>query len=139
MSPVETQAAPRPRETEKSLANLSARVDALERLVSPVREPASDNDLQREFAALVQSWERDTRFSSSSVEMAMHPAYQRIIGMGTAAIPFILAELEREPGHWFWALKSISGDDPVPETARGKLPAMTRLWLEWGRRHGYAR
>jgi len=36
--------------------------------------------------------------------------------------------------HWFPALKDITGIDPVPPHERGKLPAMTRAWIEWGKR-----
>ena len=32
----------------------------------------------------------------------------RVRSMGPTAIPWLLAELEREPDHWFWALKSIT-------------------------------
>src|SRR5947207_10431415 len=61
-----------------------------------------------------------------STEIALHPAYQQIIGMGKEAIPLILEELQREEDHWFWALKSITGDDPVAPSERGQLPKMTR-------------
>jgi hypothetical protein len=69
--------------------------------------------------------------------MSMHPAYQRIIGMGEKAIPLILAELAERPGHWFWALASITGEDPVAEQSRGKLREMASAWLAWGRQKGY--
>ena len=37
-----------------------------------------------------------------------------------------------EPDHWFPALKSISGEDPVPPEDRGKVRRMTKAWLAWG-------
>lgn len=46
------------------------------------------------------------------MEMAMHPAYQRIIGLGPEVAPLLLRELERQPDHWFWALKALTGADP---------------------------
>ena len=64
--------------------------------------------------------------------MAMHPAYQQIIGMGTPALPLIFQELQREPDHWFWALGAITGENPVPEEDAGDLDAMTDAWLSWG-------
>jgi hypothetical protein len=70
--------------------------------------------------------------------MAMHPSYQRIIGLGPAALPLIFNELAREPDHWFWALKAITGEDPVPPSARGKLRKMTELWLQWAVSHDIA-
>lgn len=67
----------------------------------------------------------------------MNSAYQKIIGMGEPVIPLILAELERQPGHWSWALTAISGEDPIPPTARGRLDQMASIWLQWGREKGY--
>jgi hypothetical protein len=42
-------------------------------------------------------------------------AYYKIIGMGMAAVPFILKDLEQnEPNHWLWALHAITEENPVP-------------------------
>ena len=69
----------------------------------------------------------------------MHPAYQQIIGMGEAALTMILEQLGESPGHWFWALRAISGEDPTQPEDRGKLPAMAAAWLRWGEARGYLR
>ena len=63
---------------------------------------------------------------SSITEMATHPAYQQIIGMCDAALPLIFAELRRNPDQWFWALKAITGADPVAATDRGNMRAMAQ-------------
>jgi len=84
------------------------------------------------FYRLKSHWEAETAFLSSVSDIAMHPAYQQIIGMGSVAVPLILREMKKEPGHWFWALKSITGEDPVPPEHRGKITAMTEDWLLWG-------
>lgn len=89
------------------------------------------------FQMLKVKWETETAVLSSITEIAMHPAYQQIIGMGPVAIPFILAEIKQKPGHWFWALKSITGADPVPPEHRGRLKQMTEDWLKWGKEQGY--
>jgi hypothetical protein len=68
--------------------------------------------------------------------MAMHPAYQEIIGMGRDALPLILFELERKVDHWFWALRSITGIDPVRPEHRGDLNAMAADWIRWGSNQG---
>jgi hypothetical protein len=101
-----------------------------------IRSLARTLTLRDKFNALAEEWKRDTRTSSSVTEMAMHPAYQRIIGMGERALPLILGELRAEPDHWFWALKAITGEDPVPASARGRIGAMRQAWLEWGNRKG---
>ena len=93
--------------------------------------------LRTAFDALVEEWQERTRFACSVLEMATDPAYQRIIGLGPQVTPLILKRLAGEPDHWFWALKAITGDDPVPEEARGNLSKMSKAWLEWGRERGY--
>ncbi len=66
----------------------------------------------------------------------MLPAYQAIIGMGRTALPFIFEELHQRGGHWFWALRAITGENPVPPEHRGNVEAMTQDWLRWARDRG---
>jgi len=99
------------------------------------REPSAD--VVRRFHQLAVEWKEATLLTSSGTEMLLHPAYQRIIGMGMQAVPLILAELRREPDHWFWALKSITGEDPVANGDRGKLVRMADAWLNWAQQRGY--
>jgi hypothetical protein len=93
--------------------------------------------LAEKFCALVKSWKLARGPTSSIEKMSMHSAYQQIIGIGPDAVPLLLAELEREPDHWFWALRSITGADPIPEDARGNLAKMAQAWLAWGKAQGY--
>jgi hypothetical protein len=51
--------------------------------------------LEDTFLALAAQWE--TGMLSLVQKMVMHPAYQRIIGMGQPVVPLILRELEQEP------------------------------------------
>ena len=64
----------------------------------------------------------------------LHPAYQRIIGMGWAVVPLLLNELQRQPDHWFWALQAITGEEPARGTET--LQAAAEAWLNWGREPG---
>jgi hypothetical protein len=91
---------------------------------------------QFEFAQLAQEWKTDTADESSPTRVAMHPSYQRIIGMGPAALPFILSDLESTQDDWFWALRAITGEDPVAPEDRGYLERMVRSWVRWGMRNG---
>src|SRR5579884_508390 len=95
-----------------------------------------DAGTRRKFAALAKKWREETRFISSINDAAMHPAYQRIIGLGASVIPLILLELEAEADQWFWALRSITGENPAPPETAGDTMAMRAAWLEWGRRKG---
>lgn len=101
----------------------------------PISRQRADCSLK--FQELKARWEADTAILSSITEIAMHPAYQQIIGMGQSAIPLILSEMEETPGHWFWALKSITGEDPVLSEQRGRIKEMTKAWLIWGKEQGY--
>jgi hypothetical protein len=98
-----------------------------------------DEDKFRSLAYQVQSWRWKAgrpRYGELTASCSCLP-YQRIIGMGERAIPYILEELERAPDYWFWALYCITGEDPVPEADHGNLDAMTRAWVAWGRENGY--
>ena len=89
------------------------------------------------FSELVERWRAETAFLSSVNELVLHPAYQRIIGLGPAAVPLLLSELQRQPDHWFWALHAITGENPVPATDAGNVQKMADAWLKWGKERGY--
>ena len=98
---------------------------------------ALDHRLEERFRTLAVEWKAGRGHSSSISKMCTHPAYQQIVGMGEKAIPLILRELEQAPDHWFWALKAITGVNPVPRDERADIKAMALHWLEWGREKGY--
>jgi len=100
-------------------------------------EPEPPEILEAELRQLAAEWKRSRGVASSITRLAMLPPYQRIIGKGKDAVPFLLRELAREPDHWFWALTAITGENPVPEQAAGDLQAMARAWIAWGTARGY--
>ena len=103
------------------------------------RIPASrqKETVEEEFKRLASEWRRDTAVLSSVPDIAMHPAYQQIIGMGNVVLPFVFRELETRPDHWFWALKAITGTDPVPPGDRGDMHRMASAWIRWACESGY--
>jgi hypothetical protein len=105
----------------------------------PDNEPVSlaEPTLEQRFRELVALWKQERGPYSSSAQLAQHPAYQQIIGMGPEVIPLLLRELDREPDHWFRALHALTGANPAPATSRGKVREMAEAWLEWGREQGY--
>lgn len=105
--------------------------------LQPVRLYHTESDVERIFDELAEEWREGTRLTSSLTDMVLHPAYQRIIGMGPKAISLILRELQERPAHWFWALSAITGEDPVDPEDAGRLNKMTEAWLKWGRQRGY--
>ncbi|WP_199246396.1 hypothetical protein [[Phormidium] sp. ETS-05] len=100
----------------------------------PILAPA---DIEAQFLELASQWRRETVMMSLVQKMSMHPAYQRIIGMGQPVVPLILRELEQEADHWFWALQAITGANPVLPEQRGRLTEMADAWIQWGRENGY--
>jgi len=116
--------------SRKRIASLDEIVDSKGICVS---EP---QDVADEFARLAGEWRMSRPLSSFVEDLVMHPAYQRIIGLGRSVVPHILQDLEQSPDHWFWALYCITGEDPVQESDAGNLRRMTDSWLQWGRAKG---
>ena len=104
-----------------------------ERIVFPTRET-----IGQKFQALAVTWRSETAHLLSTTQMGVHPAYQEIIGMGPPVIPLLLRELGNMPDHWFWALKAITGVDPVLQSERGRVKKMAEAWLRWGKEEGYS-
>ncbi len=100
-------------------------------------QTASEASLRERFQRLSAEWKEQSRYLSNTAQMATLRPYQRIIGMGPAAVPLILEELRREPDQWFWALEAITEENPVPPEAAGKVREMARAWIDWGKRQGF--
>ena len=95
------------------------------------------SSLSQQFEQLAAQWRQETGHLSLMNDIVLNRAYQQIIGMGKPAIVLILQDLKKQPDHWFWALRSITGENPIQPDDRGRLSQMTEAWLEWGRQHGY--
>jgi hypothetical protein len=89
------------------------------------------------FRELASRWRNDVRSVSSTTDRVLHSAYQDIIGMGERVLPLIFRELEQHGGHWFWALRHITHQNPVSSDDAGNVHKMSEAWLEWGREHHY--
>ena len=94
-------------------------------------------ELEAAFNKLVKQWHRETDLSSFADVKVAHPAYQQIIKMGEPALPLIFREMEANGGHWFNALETITGANPVTKDMWGKVMKLREVWLQWGREHGY--
>lgn len=98
------------------------------------------------FQTLSREWRQQRGAMSSITAMCMLRPYQKIIGMGLDALPFILAELKSEgddPDQWFWALTTIAeANNLIPPqidaALQGDYHAMAQAWLGWERQHFYA-
>src|SRR5438067_377840 len=96
-------------------------------LISDSFEAASSTTDLLEFKSLVMQWKTDTRYSSSLEEICSHPAYQTIMAMGREALPWILKDLSKQFGHWFYALQHIARKD-IGKGAKD-LEDARRRWL----------
>ncbi|MGH9837721.1 MAG: hypothetical protein ACREEM_02945 [Blastocatellia bacterium] len=93
------------------------------------------SSLETLFQELASQWKKETGHLSLAIKQVMHPAYQRIIGLGPAAIPLILRELQRERDHWFWALEAITGEKLTYPA--GDIAQAAEVWLQWGKENRY--
>ena len=44
--------------------------------------------------------------------------------------------MQRQPDDWFYALRAITGDNPVTNQIAGDVKKMTEAWVAWGRKRG---
>jgi hypothetical protein len=100
-------------------------------------EPMQAETVEERFRRLESQWITDTGHLSSSTKIIGHPAFQEIIALGLAIVPFMMRDLEEKPRLWVWALPEITSVDPVSESDRGNIAKMSEAWLRWGRANGY--
>jgi hypothetical protein len=105
-------------------------------MAPPLLMPA--DQLQVLFSRLSEEWHRETDMLSDSDRASMHPAYQRIIGLGPQVLPLMFREMRAHGGHWFWALRAITGEDPAGPELAGKVRQIKEAWLAWAKEKGYA-
>jgi hypothetical protein len=117
------------------MPNHTASEPVPEKAEEPVDESAEN--MAKRFAALTARWKEETAIYSRVDKMANHPAYREIVAMGEKAVPLILADLEKNGGKWFMALRQLTGAHPVPKESAGKIREMEAAWIEWGRAQGY--
>ena len=102
--------------------------------ITPVgATPTSTETIEERFRRLEALWRAETGHLSSSNKIIGHPAFREIIRMGMAVVPFMLRDLKQQPRLWVWALREITGDDPVPVADRGDIAKMTAAWLCWAK------
>lgn len=96
----------------------------------------TEEELRAEFERETKLWENETKFLSNMSTIMTNLHYQRIIGLGPEAVPLILEALQDDnPDWWFWALASITGEDPTNPEHKDYVPfdEAREKWLEWGR------
>lgn len=97
------------------------------------------NTVAQKFHALASEWLRDTGIVSNPVEIFMHPAHVKLLGMGPEILPLVLKEVEKMSGHWFMILDAISPENPVTPEDETSPERTARAWIEWGKERGLLR
>jgi hypothetical protein len=106
----------------------------------PVKQPGSrqrTESVEERFCRLAAAWRKAVAHHSSTTVRNNHPAYQEIISLGTEVVPCLLRDMEENQTHWFYALRQITGADPISRSAAGNIPAMVAAWLQWAKENGY--
>jgi hypothetical protein len=101
--------------------------------------PASppQETLEQRFRRLAAEWQQATAHLSSMSAANAHPAYQEIIRLGPDVVPLLLRDMEQNETHWFNALRSITGANPLTTAEAGNIPLMVAAWLRWAKDKGY--
>jgi hypothetical protein len=95
-----------------------------------------DLGLGKRFRVEAQKWEQDTMHLSSTARRVLHPSYQAIMGMGPDVVPILLRDMQQTGRQWFWALRHITGENPVDPSDLGKVDKMISAWIKWGKKEG---
>src|SRR5205807_141261 len=69
--------------------------------------------VEARFRQLESKWMAEVGHLSSYTAIVRHPAFQEIISLGEAVVPFMLQDLQERPRLWVWALPEITGADPI--------------------------
>jgi hypothetical protein len=96
-----------------------------------------ENNIATRFNQLASEVIEDCMMVSSPTQIALHPSYQEIIGMGEKVLSLLIRKLDETPIFWFWALEAIAGLNPVPKPHRGNIPEMVKDWKEWINANNY--
>lgn len=85
-------------------------------------------------------WYRETQHLSSPSQVMMHPSYQAVMGMAVnnedEIIRLMLKDMRDSRRPWFWALSYLTKENPIKPNDAGRLDAMIKAWLTWGRLKG---
>src|SRR5437588_8689216 len=94
--------------------------------------------VEQQVVHLLERWRDETAYLSDSTQILGHPAYQELIALGPAALPFLFRDLEQtKDGHLYKALTAITGTQPVPDDVCGQMRKIAEIWLRWAADNGY--
>ena len=89
----------------------------------------ADAEVRESFERDRAAWRAKSKHMSSPTDVVLLPEYQRIIGLGRPAVPLIIESLREKLDYWFWALRSIVGEDHATEARTMRDAADS--WISW--------
>ena len=90
-----------------------------------------DQKLKARFDELAAAWTSETACYSFKPQIVGHPAYRALLEMGPEILPLAIEELRTPARRWFYLLRDLTGESPVPPQAAGDVPAMAEAWVVW--------
>lgn len=120
----------------QSGAHIRARKEDWEQIAEYIAQSQRIKSLSRMmaiFSSASMKWKEETKYCSSMTKILLHPAYQRIIGLGPDVVPFVLRDLADTGAHWSWALQALTGENPVAPENEGRPKRMAEDWIKWGK------
>lgn len=87
----------------------------------------------RVWSELFDKWAAETNVYSSPLQIKDHRIYQLLLRHGDAVVETALAKLDETPMHSMLMLSAVTGENPVTEEMRGRIPNMINAWREWAR------
>ena len=106
--------------------------------MTPVPATPAAEGIEQHVVRLLARWRQETAYLSSSTRITEHPAYQELIALGPAALPFLFRDLEQTgDGHLSKALVAITGPHPVHADERGQVRKIAESWLRRARENGH--
>jgi type I restriction-modification system DNA methylase subunit len=101
-------------------------------------EPKEPQRLEARLRALADLWADETKDLSSYTGIVQHPIYQHVIRrFGRSAVPFLLSELSTGRLNWVWALRAITGQEPVAPGDAVDIQRVAESWVRWGKDNGF--
>lgn len=85
--------------------------------------------LEPKFRLYLQRWKTETMFKSSPNEIIENENFLSIISMGTPVVPYILAEISREPSTLVWTLNMIF-KKKITNNPNATITDACKLWVK---------
>lgn len=96
---------------------------------------ASEEEISKKFEDLKREWLADTSMLSSPRLKYDNENYKEIIKLDSFVLPSIIEDLRENNNDWLFALRTITGIDPVPKEHQGDFELMKEDWLSWAEKN----